>query len=286
LTDIPTITQLLAEVRVRLNGTTTTPSLDGQVLLASRMGVTRGWLLAHGERHPTPDQYTQITEGLNRIYQGEALPYVLGHWEFYGRRFNLTPQVLIPRPETELLIETALDFLQASPWITKALDIGTGSGCVAVTLAAENERLAVTAGDVSPAALQVAKANAILHKVDQRMNFIQMDLLSALTGSFDLVCANLPYIPSAELAQLLVARREPILALDGGRDGLDLNSGLIHSFPEKLAPGGMALLEIEAGQGSIVGGMAKSLLPRAEIKVLPDFAGHDRLVSIVREKES
>jgi release factor glutamine methyltransferase len=217
---------------------------------------------------------------LLRLEAGEPLPYVIGHWEFYGLDFQLNPAVLIPRPETELLIDQGRLWLQANPNRNWAADVGTGSGCIAVSLAAHHPELRLTATDVSAAALQTARKNATRHSVVQRIRFVQADLLAALQGPFDLICANLPYIPSAELKKLKIFGREPGLALDGGPDGLALIRRLLAQAAHKLAPGGLLLVEIEASQGIQALSLAHHFLPAADSVVLPDLAGRQRLLRV------
>jgi release factor glutamine methyltransferase len=207
---------------------------------------------------------------------------VLGEWEFYGRTFQLTQDVLIPRPETELLVETALDFLRHRPGIRLAADVGTGSGCVAVTLLAETANLHALATDRSLAALRVASQNAIAQKVRSRFHAVEMDLLAGLRRPIDLICANLPYVSTADLDHLPVGRREPRLALDGGPDGLALTGRLLSDLPRCLAPGGRALLEIGAGQGPTLLSYLPEARPRLHAKGMADLAGHDRLMVIDR----
>lgn len=261
----------------RLAAHSDTPSLDAQVLLAHVLGVKRAWTLAHPEAGLSPAQEQTFQSAVQRLQAGEALPYILGHWEFFGRDFIVTPDVLIPRPETELLVEQALAWLRAHPGARRVVEVGLGSACIAVSLAAEITALEITGVDISRPALQVARRNLIQHGVAGRVHVLQADLLSALCGPFDLLCANLPYIPSAQLQALRVARAEPALALDGGRDGLQLIRRLLADLPAKLNPGGLALLEIEASQGRAMRQLAQALLPGAQAQVLPDLAGHERL---------
>lgn len=212
--------------------------------------------------------------------RGEPLPYVLGQWEFFGLGFLVTPDVLIPRPETELLVEGAISWLRDHPDRRSAADIGTGSGCIAISLAVHVRDLQVWAGDISQAALEVAKMNARQHEVEKRITFAQSDLLSGTKEPFDLVCANLPYIPTETLRRLPVYGREPDLALDGGSTGIFQIRRLIQETRAKLSPGGKLLLEIEARQGGEASQIAREAFPEARIQVIPDLAGHDRLLIV------
>jgi release factor glutamine methyltransferase len=252
-----------------------TPGLDAQLLLCEVTQRERAWLLAHPEEPLERSQSRAYSALLRRYLEGEALPYILGWWEFYGRRFAVDASVLIPRPETELLIEHAL---AAAAGSQLALDVGAGSGCIAVTLAAEAPNLRVVAVDIDSAALQTTRANARRHQVEDRVDCVCSDLACALDAAFDLICANLPYVPHPALKNLDVARREPRLALNGGEGGLALIRPLLLDLPRLLAPGGRALLEIDPKQKDEVLQLARSISLGAD--VLPDLAGRDRLLVI------
>lgn len=255
-------------------------SLDAQTLLAHISGKNRAWILAHPEAELTPVQAQALGDALTRLENGEPLPYILGHWEFYGLDFQITPATLIPRPETELLVEEALRGI-ANRKSPTAADIGTGSGCIAVTLAVHRPELRITAADRSIEALKIARNNARRHTVSDRVHFVQADLLTfGQPAAFDLICANLPYIPTATLHQLDVYGREPTLALDGGPDGLDLIRRLLPQAARSLAPEGLLLLEIEHTQGEAALTLARRHYPHAEITLLSDLAGHDRLLKV------
>ena len=259
-----------------------TPSLDAQVLLAHVVGRTRAWVLAHGEDPVDASQAAAYERLLTRLKQGEPLAYLTGRQEFYGLTFRVSPVVLIPRPETELLVERALAWLQENQGIRRAADIGTGSGCIAVTLAAHIPDLRLIASDRSLQALRLARENARLHGVLDRTTFIQADLLSPFQRpmALDLICANLPYIPTSTLAQLPVRRWEPALALDGGEDGLTLIRRLLKGAQDRLSPGGLVLLEIEAGQGEAACRLAREAFPGAKVSLYQDLARLDRIVQI------
>ncbi len=275
-----TIADLLAQVRARLGSISESPGLEAHLLIADTLGIGRERLLAYPERAIEAEGVRRVWQRVERRLVGEPLPYVLGWWEFFGRRFRVAPSVLIPRPETELLVEQALAFLGSRP-LALGIDVGTGSGCIAVTLVAECPGLRMVATDLSPSALQVAARNARDHAVSHRVHFVACDLAGPFVGRFDLVCANLPYIPRPRLAGLEVARREPALALDGGEDGLSLIRRLVTDLPRLLASGGKALLEIDETQGKA----AASLALRAgvgHVEVRKDLAGKDRLLVITR----
>jgi release factor glutamine methyltransferase len=248
------------------------------VLLAWTLGVDRAYLLAHGDALLTAEQAARFASLVTRRAAGEPVAYLLGRRAFYDREFIVTPDVLIPRPETELLLERALAFVRERAH-TVAVDVGTGSGALAVTLAALCPAAEVHAVDISPAALDVARRNAALHAAP--VVFHQGDLLAPLLTagvSVDLLVANLPYIASDELPALAVSRFEPALALDGGPDGLGLLRRLLAQAPAALNPGALALLEIGAGQGAAALALVQAALRPADAGVTRDYAGLDRVV--------
>ena len=236
--------------------------------------------MTHLEVELGPQEEKDFTTSIHRYRSGEPMPYILGWWEFYGRQFNVNESVLIPRPETELLVELALHFLQATNKKRTAMDIGTGSGCIAVSLLAEVEDLRVTALDISRNALILARENAVKFRVDSRLQLIQMDLATAIAIPYDLICANLPYIPTSSLENLKVSQSEPLVALDGGDDGLLFIRSLLKDIPRLLLPGGYALIEIEAGTGAIALQSAQTFIPNADCELFQDLAGHDRVLAI------
>ncbi len=266
-----TIRDVLTSARFRID------SLDAQVLLGAVLGVDRAALIAHPETPLSEEQAATFAAYVARCAAGEPLAYLLGRRAFYDRDFIVTSDVLIPRPETELLLEQALT-LSAGEII--AADVGTGSGSLAVTLAALRPNFAVHAVDASVAALAVARLNA--ERYGARVTFYEGDLLTPLIDAgikLDLIMANLPYIPSGDLPDLAVSRYEPLAALDGGADGLDLIRRLITQIPAAINPGALILLEIGAGQGAAVLDLARALSPR-HADLLLDYAGHDRIVRI------
>ena len=268
-----------SELASRLAGVSQTPRLDAQVLLAHVAGKNRAWVLAHSEALLSAQQIALIAEKIARLEAGEPLPYVIGEWEFYGLKFQLSPAVLIPRPETELMVEKALHWLRAHPGEHLAADIGTGSGCIAVALAKNHPGLRVIASDISLPALEIARSNVKLHNLEARIECVQSDLIPPTAAGFSLICANLPYISVKVLKRLKVHRWEPNIALRGGQDGLELIRGLVAQAPQSLAGYSLLLLEIEASQGEAVCKIVSAAFPRAKIELILDLAGHDRLVA-------
>jgi release factor glutamine methyltransferase len=277
---VSTIGNLLPTLQTRLAPHTQTPLLDSQVLLAHTLGVARAWVIAHPEVELSQSQMHNLEFALARLERGEPLPYVTGTRDFYGLTFKITPDVLVPRPETELLVDKALEWLRAHPGRRLAADIGTGSGCIAVSLAYHLPDLVVIASDLSLAALRVAHQNITSYALESRVHCLAAHLLPRLRARYDLICANLPYIPASLLETLEVYRREPLLALDGGSDGLTLIRALLAEASRGLAPGGRLLLEIEASQGESALRLACSHFPGAQVTLLQDLAGLDRLIVI------
>lgn len=270
----------------RLSARSDTPQLDARILLAHVLNKPQTWVLAHPALSPDPEQAAALEALIQRLERGEPLPYVLGHWEFFGLDFELTPDVLIPRPETELLIERAIPWLQASPARRTVADVGTGSGCIAISIAVHIPEVWVFATDISLPALEVAQRNALKHRVANRIDFVDCDILPAhieplsTEQHFDLICANLPYIPTEKLHNLPVYGREPTLALDGGADGLDPFRKVLGLAPDWLAPGGRLLIEIEATRGAAALSLAYDAFSEAEIHLHQDLTGRDRLLEI------
>lgn len=256
------------------------PSLEAQLLLACVLNRPRAALLAHLDQELQPAQLVQLERLLSRLEVGVPLAYLLGEREFYGMSFKVTSAVLVPRPETELLVEEALAWLRAHPHRRLAADVGTGSGCIAAALAAHIPDLRVAATDCSRAALKVARENLHGYSLLGRIFLVQGDLLSCFAGPFDLVCANLPYIPRETLRGLAAARHEPVLALDGGQDGMELIGRLLADAQRWISPGGLMLLEIESGQGEAAPALARRYFSSAVIDVHADLAGNPRLLRI------
>jgi len=274
------LAEWLAQARQRLSHTADQPSLEAQVLLAHVLQKPRPWVIAHGDQILEADQINLLETSLRALQAGFPLPYLTGRQEFFGLEFAVSPQVLIPRPETELLVEHALTWLRTHPARRRAADVGTGSGCIAVTLAHHIPDLSLLAVDRFAAALNIARQNAQRWQVSERIHWLQSDLLSAVSDRLDLLCANLPYIPTHKLAGLRVAQHEPVLALDGGADGLDFIHTLLTQAAGCLAPAALILLEIEAEQPESALSLARRCFPLAQSAVHTDLAGLPRLLSI------
>jgi len=279
-------TPLLSDITNRLSSISETPALDASVLLAHIIDKPRTWILSHPELTLTTVQQKKLDISLVKLESGVSFPYVLGHWEFFGLKLTVTPDVLIPRPETELLVDKAIAWLSKNPHRRSVADIGTGSGAIAVSIAANVQDVSILATDISKLALQVAKQNAKTNNAIHKINFVECDLLPEPSKSkdhitkIDLLCANLPYIPTKTLHKLSVFGREPTLALDGGENGFDLIERLLKQVPEYLAPKGVMLLEFEATLGRQAMEISQRILSNANIQIHKDLTGRDRLLEI------
>ncbi len=261
---------------------TDSPRLEAEILLVHILECSRVFLLAHPETPMTSVQCGHYAEVLARRSRGEPLPYITGHMEFYGLDFAVTPDVLIPRPETEGLVEGTLAWLRSHE-NGVVVDVGTGSGCIVVTLAAKMPTARYIATDISASALEVARANAHQHQVTESIAFLQADLLSPLLGAagIDVIVSNPPYIAEREWDELSISvRREPRVALTAGLDGLDAIRALLRQAHQALRPGGLLLVEIGEKQGNAVQALARAAFPEARVEVLQDLAGKDRVLKI------
>ncbi len=285
------IQELLAAATHRLEKFSDSPQLDAQVLLAHVINKPRAWIIAYPEHEINREEQHHFKIALNKLESGEPLPYVLGKWEFYSLEFDITKDVLIPRPETELLVDKAITWLQSHPGKRNIADIGTGTGAIAISIANHIPDACILASDISSAALQIAKHNATKFDVQDQIEFVECDLLPDLTGekpgsghrfsSFDLICSNPPYIPTETLQSLPIFGREPTIALDGGMDGLDIYRRLFKLLPGCLSPYGIILLETEAALGVQVLSLAYDSFTDVNIHLHQDLSGHDRLLEIV-----
>jgi release factor glutamine methyltransferase len=280
-----TIGEALRDASVRLEPIGGTGRLDAVFLLAHAGGVTRQEMIAHRERELTADVARRFGELVERRARGTPLAYVTGEAGFYGRMFGVDERVLVPRPETELAIEWAVRHLRAIGRENgSAADVGTGSGAIAVTLASELRELSVYASDVSQDALAVARRNAARNDVFQHVTFLHGDLAAPLLqyAPFDCVVANLPYVPTADCASAPdPVSFEPVLARDGGPDGLVLYRLLLPDLHALVAPRGIALLEAAPANARVLEELVRDALPNAGVETLRDYADLDRFVVAV-----
>lgn len=285
----PTVGALLdwASARLAASGSES-PRLDAQLLLSEVTGIRRAAMLAYPERTVAAEAEHAFRQLVARREAHEPIAYVLGRREFYGRTFRVDRRVLVPRPETEMLVEIGVRAVRA--WRDRGVepvvvDVGTGSGAIAVSVAAETEAQ-VLAIDASPAALDVARANAERLGCGRRVQPVQGDLLDGFSGPVHVLLANLPYVPSGRTLPPDVALWEPRTALDGGPDGTDLIRRLLDQSVHHLVQGATAALEIDNSRGARVAAHARAVFPDVDIAVLQDAAGFDRVVLVRRPRSS
>ncbi len=250
--------------------------LECELLLRHVLGISRTQLYLDLDRELNPEEEEAFRQLLRRRLSGEPAAYITGHREFYGLDFDVDPRVLIPRPESELLVEEALGLAQEHP-LSAIAEVGTGSGAIAISLALELPEAKIYATDISAPALEVARRNCQKHGVLDRICLLHGDMLEPLPEAVDLIIANLPYVRKSELAGM---RFEPRLALDGGGDGMGKIRRLCRQVGGKLRPGGFLLLEIGQGQGKEVTALLNTLFPTGKIKLMPDLSGIERVVSL------
>jgi release factor glutamine methyltransferase len=266
----------------------TSPRLDAELLAATALRISRIDVYLQFDRPLEEAQLAAIRELVRRRGDGEPVAHITGEREFHSRPFMVSAAVLIPRPETETLVGLALTRARAVAAAGEGVriaDIGTGSGCVAVTLAAELPGATIAATDISEAALQVAAANARRHGVSGRVELLYGVWAAPLKGrTFDVVIANPPYIPTAEMAGLArdVREREPAIALDGGADGLDAYRALLPSVAGVLGPGGWAAVEIDVRAAAAVERIGREALGEVVVASHNDLSGRPRVVSFER----
>jgi len=262
-----------------------------EMIAACLLGLTRDRLDSEAGRPPTPEESDRLRRALDRIAAGEPAAYILGAATFLGREFEVTRDTLIPRRDTEELVRIVLYEVRSrpSPGRLRLLELGTGSGCVAISLALERPAAAVVATDLSDACLAVAGRNARRHGVAERMTLVQGDLFEPLDrlaggGPFDAIVSNPPYIPTGRIDAMgrAVALHEPHLALDGGADGLDFHRRILAEAPRYLAPGGLVLLEHESDEGIIARRIGEQAGAFEDVRVLRDSRGFDRVLTARR----
>jgi release factor glutamine methyltransferase len=247
------------------------------------LGKSRSWLLAHPGDAVSESNCARYSELLERRYRGEPIQYIVGETEFYGLPFRVTPDVLIPRPETEHVVEKAVALARALPR-PRIVDVGTGSGAIAVSLAHHLPDAQITAIDLSPNALVIAKQNAERNGVGERIRFLKGNLLAPVADErFDILVSNPPYVAESERDSLSVEVRdyEPEMALFAGEDGLNVHRCLIPAARDALVPGGPIVLEIGCGQAESVGALLEAA-GFESIEFTPDLQGIPRVASARR----
>jgi release factor glutamine methyltransferase len=259
-------------------------SLEAELLLAHALSTDRTHLYQR-LREALPDDAASAFDALlQRRLAHEPTAYILGRKEFYGLDFDVTPAAIIPRPETETLVELVLEFVAAreAEHETRVVDVGAGCGAVAVALAANLPQAGIVATDVSPQALALARRNAERHQVAERIRFLEGDLLEPLDAPVDVIAANLPYVRSGdfEAAPPEIRQHEPRLGLDGGPDGLRVIERLLRQAPSWLKGGGALFVEIGEEQGEAARRLAAEAFPQARIEVRKDLSALDRVLVV------
>jgi release factor glutamine methyltransferase len=268
------IKDALADLQGRLSSAgVSEASLEAELLMRNILVLDAVQLFLAHDTELTATQSKFLNTLVERRLSGEPLAYITGTREFYGREFAVNRHVLIPRPETEHLVEKALEIASQIPSPVIA-DIGTGSGVIAVSLAAELPRARLFAIDISNPALDIARLNACRHGVESRIMFLYGDLTAVLPEPVDIFVANLPYVNSSDCK----ASPEPRLALDGGIEGLDVIRRFCTGLQGKLRPGGWVLLEIGRGQEETVQLLLREAMPGARVGTMKDMAGIERVV--------
>jgi len=272
--------QVLAQARdVLATNSIEDASLEGEILLRHALGIDRVQLYSDLNRELNDEQEEKYWQLVQRRLKGEPTAYITMHREFYGLDFYIDRRVLIPRPETELLVEKALGLVRERHF-RRVGDIGTGCGAIAISLALNLPRLEIYASDVSVDALEVARINCRKHGLAKRIQLRHGDMLEPLPGPVDLIVANLPYVTGPEISRSGLANFEPCLALDGGREGLDKISRLCAQARDKLRPHGSMLLEIGQGQSRSVTDLMRYHFPSAAVEIIPDLQGIERVISL------
>jgi len=260
------------------------PRMNGEVLLMFTLGCDRAYLYAHPERELTEDEFQRYADAIARRASGYPSQYITGHQEFWGLDLIVTPAVLIPRPETEHIVEVVTEIARSADYKgemgrPKLIDVGTGSGAIALALGKELPKAEVMAVDVSSEALEVARANAVRLQLDARIRFQQSNVLESITrdGSFDFVVSNPPYVGlnEADKVQDVVKKFEPKVAVFAGEHGLDIIHRLIPQAHEALRPGGYLVMEIGYSMSEMVMSILEGF---GEVHAVPDLAGIPRVV--------
>ncbi len=260
-----------------------TAHLDAKILLEEASGLTAAEQISKKDEPVASSTVARFHEFLDRRQNFEPVHRILGYREFFGRRFDLSEETLVPRPDTETLVEVVLGRAKRQIAPLKILEIGTGSGIIAVTLACELPSVSVQATDISENALRTAELNASSLGVSEDVSFCQANLFDGIVGVFDILVSNPPYIPASDIEGLSeeVRRHDPIIALDGGDDGLDFYKSIFENSGEHLIGGGAVVVEIGYDQADAVSEIARNCGFQVE-GVTKDLTGHDRVVTATK----
>jgi release factor glutamine methyltransferase len=271
-----------AAARLRGGADPASAPLDADVLLSFALGVSKEALLAHPERTISTDEAARFDGLVARRHEGEPVAYLRGWKEFYGLRFRVDPRVLIPRPETETLVDEARRMVVGRAAVV--VDVGTGSGAIACAIAVHEQLVRVIGVDLSVDALAVAESNALSLGVADRVELRAGDLLAPIREQVDVICANLPYLRDDALSELVGERTslrfEPRRAVSAGADGLDVIRRAVADLARVLRPSGSAFFECDPPQALQI---AELLRPLGVVRVVNDLAGHARVISLLRK---
>ncbi len=274
-----TIAEALGQGSKRLSFFSSTPHLDAEVLLAHLLQRGRASLLAHATDRLSEAQAVDFDALIVRRSHGEPVAYLTGHKEFYGLDLYITPDVLVPRPETESVVEACLHALPDGE-SSQLVDIGVGSGAIIIAVAKNRPLLRAYGVEISPQALEVARKNCELHGVSDRVTLYLGHLLQPLPDKVDVIAANLPYVPPGEASPDVATWEPKVAVFGGGEDGTSLIREFLSAAPNYLLPGGTVVMETAYSQGVLVSGLAREAFPNAAVEVRKDLAGLDRIIVI------
>jgi release factor glutamine methyltransferase len=274
-----TIDEALRSATRRLSPRSTTPRLDAELLLGHILGTSRSVLLARLMQPITPPQEADYEVLVTRRFEGEPIAYLTGHREFYGLDLLVTKDVLVPRPETESVVEACLDVLPSNE-LSQLADIGTGSGAIVVAVSLHRPLLRAYATDISAPAINIARANCERHGVSERVQLFVGNLLDPLPGPVNVIAANLPYVSPGEAAPDVATWEPQVAVFGGGDDGTATIREFLARAPDYILPGGTIVMETAYSQGKIVSELAQQAFPGAHVEIRKDLAGYDRIVII------
>jgi len=263
--------------------------LEAEVIVGHTLQIDRSTIYAYPEMVLSQHQQDLLLNSLEQRKKREPLAYILGYREFYGLKLLITPNVMIPRPETEMLVEKVLNFSFGMKGNSKLIigEPGTGSGAISIALSKYLPSSHIFATDISSEAIQVAQMNVQRFKAGNKITLLTGDLLQPIFQQLDMIVANLPYIPHHRLPTLQPeVLREPRIALDGGIDGLKIIRRLLHQAHSKLRPGGIMLLEIDSTQPGLILEIAQSIFPKSEAFIEKDLGGLDRIFCLQRSQNN
>ena len=267
------------KMRNEISSISDTADIEINAILCKVLGKDLAWCLTHSEEELSELDLVMLNQQIEILRKGIPLPYIIGEIEFFGHHFFVDSNVLIPRPETEILVENAIEWISSHRDITKIVDIGTGSGAIVLSVLNEFPFLNGLGIDLTRSALEIAKKNRNNFSI-KNLDFLQMDSLNGLASNFDVILANLPYIPESEVHKLDVVKYEPLIALNGGEKGIEIISRLIEQIPDHLSLPGLVLLEIQFDQSSVIKEVISKTLNNANVSVIKDYAGLDRVIKI------